>query len=87
MPEFRRYAFRLLAMSGKDTSIFTGHNSFMNFNEGKRALGIEIEKEIKAADIEKYLLMIKEAHVGEKNKEYEVKKAYQKESQKEEEVS
>jgi len=72
-PQGRRLMFRLLVLSGKDTSQFTGHNSYQNYYEGKRALGLTIEAELKIADIKNYFLMLKEAHMTEEQLKIELK--------------
>lgn len=57
----RRFLSRMLEYSGLRECNFTG-NSTVYFNEGKRGFGVWLEKEIKEADINMYLSMIKEGH-------------------------
>jgi hypothetical protein len=57
----RRFIWRILVETGKDTCNFTG-NSFVYYNEGRRYIGVWTEKELKEASIELYFLMLKEAH-------------------------
>lgn len=59
----RRFVWRILAKSGKDTCNFTG-NSFVYFNEGMRYVGIWTEAELKEASLELYFKMLEEAHAN-----------------------
>lgn len=59
----RRFVWRILVETGKDTCNFTG-NSFVYYNEGKRFVGVWTEAELKEASLELYFKMLQEAHAN-----------------------
>lgn len=59
----RRFVWRILVETGKDTCNFTG-NSYVYYNEGKRFVGVWTEAELKEASLELYFKMLMEAHAN-----------------------
>lgn len=58
-PAGRRFLWWLLSITGPHLPSYTG-NSDTYFNEGRRAVGLEVEHRIVAADPAAYLAMIQE---------------------------
>ena len=58
-PAGRRFLWWLLSITGPHLPSYTG-NSDTYFNEGRRAVGLEIEHRLVAADPAAYLAMIQE---------------------------
>ena len=58
-PAGRRFLWWILSITGPHLPSYTG-NSDTYFNEGRRAVGLEIERRLVAADPAAYLAMIQE---------------------------
>lgn len=58
-PAGRRFLWWILSITGPHLPSYTG-NSDTYFNEGRRAVGLEVERRLVAADPASYLSMIQE---------------------------
>ncbi len=61
--EGRRFIWRYLGICGLMSETFTG-NSGTFHAEGKRSIGVMLNREIAEADADAYILMMKEAQLG-----------------------